>query len=683
MSLQRKAVIGVMLVSAIVMSGLLVFDRLLIADRFGDLERQEVERDALRAQNFVDMEAEALDLLLWDWASWDDMYGFMQTRAPEFLESNLTSDILEGIALAALILLDEQGQPVASRTRWPSGDEAPIPGLRAGEEVLRRIVDQVTTEGELLGIVTLPVNTPLLVASRHILTSEDEGPAAGMLLMARWLDDAFAERMSMALATPLRFERVHQVNWELDDLLDSENGVLAVWEGSELNGHALLLNLDGEPVLLIETSQRREISALRSETFVITVAGMVVMALVLSGLIFFGIRVGLLRGMLRLREEMESVTARGARVTVGADDEVGEVARAVNEMLDRLQETSAEQRRLATLASEQEEVARTALLEMSEGFLSFNEDGRCVLCNPTAGRMLGIDPGDAPGKHISDLLPPIQREQGAASGPQLIVVRGRSLAVTRTAGSDRGRRRSVVVLRDVSDVLDIERLRRDIVSTVSHELRTPLTAIRATVDLFQSGDGGELSEVQQRMIGLMSRNSDRLMQIVNDLLVLSSLEGRNVSIHRDDVDLLLLARRVVDDLSPSAVAASVTLRVEGTNSAVAWGDEQRLRQVLENLVQNAIKFSPDGGDVSVEVTSTEREVTVQVRDSGMGIPAGERQRVFEKFYRTQQGQRVTGSGLGLAIARLIVDLHGGRIHLEGNTPQGTVVTFTVPRPPAG
>jgi len=683
MSLQRKAVIGVMMVSAIVMSGLLVFDRLLIADRFGELERQEVERDALRAQNFIDVEADALDLLLWDWTSWDDMYGFMQTRAPEFLESNLTTDILESIALAALILVDEEGHPVASRTRWPSGDEAPVPGLRAGDDELRRIVEQVATDGELQGIVTLPVNTPLLVSARPILTSEEAGPPAGTLLMARWLDDAFAERMSMALATPLRFERVHQVDWELDDLLNDENGVLAVWEDGELNGHALLLNLDGEPVLLIETSQRRDIAALREQTYLVTVVGVVVTALVLSGLIFFGIRVGLLRGMLRLREEMASVTARGARVTVGADDEVGEVARAVNEMLNRLQETSAERQRLATLASEQEEVARTALLEMSEGFLSFNEDGRCELCNPTAARMLGIDPGEAPGKHISDLLPPIQREQGVAPGPQLIVVRGRSLAVTRTAGSDGGRRRSVVVLRDVSDVLDIERLRRDIVSTVSHELRTPLTAIRATVDLFQSGDGGELSEVQQRMIGLMSRNSDRLMQIVNDLLVLSSLEGRNVSIHRDDVDLLLLARRVVDDLSPSAVAANVTLRVEGAGSAIAWGDEQRLRQVLENLVQNAIKFSPNGGDVSVEVTSAEREVTVQVRDSGMGIPAGERERVFEKFYRTQQGQRVTGTGLGLAIARLIVDLHGGRIHLEGNTPQGTVVTFTVPRPPAG
>ncbi len=145
----------------------------------------------------------------------------------------------------------------------------------------------------------------------------------------------------------------------------------------------------------------------------------------------------------------------------------------------------------------------------------------------------------------------------------------------------------------------------------------------------------------------------------------------------------VLAERVVEDLRPAATAGQVALHLDAPGPAIAWGDEERLRHVLENLVQNAIKFGRPGGQAVVEVRDGPREVTVQVRDNGIGIPPEDRERVFDKFYRTKAAQRVTGSGLGLPIARLLVELHGGTIRADSDGQSGTVVTYTIPVAPAG
>ena len=239
----------------------------------------------------------------------------------------------------------------------------------------------------------------------------------------------------------------------------------------------------------------------------------------------------------------------------------------------------------------------------------------------------------------------------------------------------------MVVLRDVTDILDVERLKRDIIATVSHELRTTLTSIRATVELFQEGEGGALSEVQTRMLTLLSRNTDRLLHIVNDLLALTTLESGTVALRREECDLAVVAARVLEDLQPLAAASAIDLDMDAAGAAVAWGDEPRIRQVIDNLVQNAIKFSPRGSRISLGVRAEDDEVVVSVQDEGPGIAGAEQERVFEKFYRSPGSERQPGTGLGLPIARLIVELHGGRIWIESDGATGTTVLFTVPAPP--
>lgn len=283
---------------------------------------------------------------------------------------------------------------------------------------------------------------------------------------------------------------------------------------------------------------------------------------------------------------------------------------------------------------------------------------------------------------MTELLPGVAAPVGDRSdGPQILELNGRTLAVTRDrSGPPNATRHSVITLRDVTEVLDVERMRRDVISTVSHELRTPLTAIQATVEMLEGAESGPRNEVQSNLVSLLTRNVARLRRILDDLLTLSALEGASVRLDRDRLDIGVLANRVVEDLRPTAIAAGVAISCTAQGEVVAWADEARIRQVLENLVQNAIKFStPDSEGVEVSVSGQISEVRIAVLDHGAGIPASELIRVFERFYRSTTAPRNTqGTGLGLPIARMIVELHAGRIWLQSDGRSGTIAYVTLP-----
>ncbi len=690
LSLRRKAALGLLALAVLSIGALVTFDRLVLPERFDRVERLEVERDALRVVNAMDVRGDLLDVLLFDWSHWDDTYEFMagpSEAADEYRTSNLVDDLLETLGLGALIYLDTDGETYDALWRWPSGESMPIQGLDAGAPAVQALTDKVQASGSSVGVVRLPVGPPMLIAARPITRSSGEGTPRGTLIMAMWLDDSFAQALSASLATPLRFETLASEPNVV--ALAAQADAITIVEQGELNGQALIRDIEGAPAFLVETNQRREIATLRDEAVWLGVAAIILTIGLVAIMVYIAMEVLLLRPMLRVRRELALLDTPGsgdgarARLSAPGRDEIAEVARAVNAMLDRLADSTAEQERLTIAVGEQEEVARTALLEMGEGFLAFDPAGRCQVCNPAAARMLKRSPEQVRGRHITELLPTARAPQ-PSDGPQIVEVSGRALAITRSATlqGTRPGGRSVVVLRDVTDILDVERLKRDIIATVSHELRTPLTSIRATVELFQDGEGGALTEVQGRMLMLLSRNTDRLLHIVNDLLALTTLESGTVALRREEADLAVVAARIVEDLQPLAAASAIDLDVEAdAESAVAWCDEPRIRQVIDNLVQNAIKFSPAGTQVALSTRAEGDEVVVSVRDEGPGIAGAEQERVFEKFYRAPGSDRLPGTGLGLAIARLIVELHGGRIWIESDGETGTTVRFTVPTPP--
>jgi PAS domain S-box-containing protein len=247
--------------------------------------------------------------------------------------------------------------------------------------------------------------------------------------------------------------------------------------------------------------------------------------------------------------------------------------------------------------------------------------------------------------------------------------------------------REELLLREQGQVEELRRLyeqRKQFVAVVSHELRSPLSTILGFSQLLLEGRGS-LTDTQQKMLTIIENGAHRMLGIVSDLLVLEEVDRDGARFEHRPVNLAPVVQDAVEAMLPTAQAGSVTVTADFSGRTVVDGDEQRLRQVLDNLVSNAVKYTPAGGHVTVAVSGDEHGgTTLTVTDTGIGIPEDERHRLFERFFRTSTARSagVPGTGLGLAVVRTIVERHGGTI-TAGPGPEGVGTVFTVRLPALG
>ncbi len=227
---------------------------------------------------------------------------------------------------------------------------------------------------------------------------------------------------------------------------------------------------------------------------------------------------------------------------------------------------------------------------------------------------------------------------------------------------------------------ELDRLKDEFIALVSHELRTPLTSIRGYTELLLDGEAGELGDDQRQFLGVVERNAHRLLHLVGDLLFLAQVEAGKLVLDVGALDVAAVASESVETARPQAEAKGIALTLATSSVPLLAGDRARIAQLFDNLVSNAIKFTPEGGRVDVRVHTHRKRAVLEVRDSGIGIPADEREHLFERFYRTSTAteQAIQGTGLGLAISKAIAEAHDGRITVESEENVGT--TFRVELP---
>ncbi len=254
-----------------------------------------------------------------------------------------------------------------------------------------------------------------------------------------------------------------------------------------------------------------------------------------------------------------------------------------------------------------------------------------------------------------------------------------------------------VRLKDFADQLErtnqelrkIDSMKSEFVSVASHELRTPLAAIKNAVQLILSGKTGEINENQTKFLSMAERNINRLTNILSDLLNLSRIESGKIELKFENIDLKNVVDLAASSLRPHAGVKSIQIEVEIPESLPAvYGDQDKIEQILTNLIGNAVKFTPDGGKIliSAEPISHDQKdgygnmVAISVKDTGIGIPADQLDAVFEKFHQVEGSlhRSVSGTGLGLAITKGLVEAHQGKIVVESEVGKGSAFTFTLP-----
>lgn len=319
------------------------------------------------------------------------------------------------------------------------------------------------------------------------------------------------------------------------------------------------------------------------------------------------------------------------------------------------------------------------------GVIMVDGRGSIVSLNAAAGAIFEIGNRPVFGRAIIELIPSFdldRRVRDALAGHPsrgTIAVTGasepRTLTVT-TLPID-GDDGAIVIASDETLVHDLERTRREFVSSVSHELRTPLSSIKLMVDTL--ADRPDDAEARALFLPRIGGEVDRMVQLVEDLLELARVEGGRMRLRRERLDLARVAAATVRNFEQRAAQLEVTLRFDGT-AAIVDGDENRLAQVIVNLVDNALRHTPAGGRVSVRVGPRDSEAVVVVRDTGVGIPYRDLPHVFERFYVVDRSRarEAGGTGLGLSIVKQIVEAHGGAVHADSELGRGSTFTCSFP-----
>ena len=246
-----------------------------------------------------------------------------------------------------------------------------------------------------------------------------------------------------------------------------------------------------------------------------------------------------------------------------------------------------------------------------------------------------------------------------------------------------GSRASAVgVLRDVARLERTEAMRRTFVADVSHELRTPIASIAAAAETLAEGGADEAETAD--LVALIGRQSVRMRELIDDLMDLAQIESGAVELKREEVSLAALLSEVASDLGTAAEAKRVEVIVTGDPTVAVWGDRRRLGQIARNLLDNAIKFSPDGAPVAVRVDRSAAGPCFSVTDQGPGISKSERDKIFQRFYQVDRSRSKArpGSGLGLAIVKHLAHLHGASVEVEGEVGRGSTFRIQFPAAPA-
>jgi two-component system phosphate regulon sensor histidine kinase PhoR len=326
---------------------------------------------------------------------------------------------------------------------------------------------------------------------------------------------------------------------------------------------------------------------------------------------------------------------------------------------------------------------------LTAGVVRLRDDLTVEFANDAAHVMLERRPGSMVGRSaleafVDTRIEGIARtamESGSANGE--VTVRSASGATVTV----RARRSPVsgvwLVLEDVSELRRLQRIRAEFIDNLSHELRTPLTTISLLAET-AARDAEKASPRLRDRISKIEVETGHLIQMVNELLDLSRIESGTAQLLLDDVDLVRLARATAERLRLFAERQGLRIELDLPDRvSPVRGDEDRLGQVLVNLLHNAVKFSPDGGEVVVGVREEEEQIRVWVRDPGIGVPRADLARIFERFYKVDRARARGrgGTGLGLSISRHVVESHGGRIWAESDEGSGSTFVFTVPLAP--
>jgi two-component system, OmpR family, phosphate regulon sensor histidine kinase PhoR len=472
----------------------------------------------------------------------------------------------------------------------------------------------------------------------------------------------------------------------------------SVAQGSTLVYHAVRYQPPNGPLLVIRMSlplSEVDASATELQRKVLSASLLILLIGGLISLAYFRRLAARIERVRHLAHQIAEGDFRPLPVD-GPRDELSDLAHALNE-------TAAKMDRSFRSLSRERNRSGAILRSMVEGVAVIDAQERLVFSNRAFSEGLNLDPTSIEGRSVievvrnSDLLSLIRRalqgEEGLRTDMVVGIVQQRTFSVTAApvqaleipsatglapapAEKPSG---AVVVLHDVTELRRLERVRQDFVANVSHEFKTPLTAIQGFAETLLAG-ALEDPEHNRRFLEIIRDHAARLAVLTNDLLKLARIEAGQLEIDLGPVNLREVIERCAETTLLKAGQKQIALEIDVPPVLPAVrGDASLLREVLQNLLDNAVQYTPAGGRITVSATAEARDVVVSVEDTGVGIPLVDQERIFERFYRVDaaRSRQAGGTGLGLSIAKHIVEVHGGHLRVDSEVGRGSKFSFSI------
>lgn len=447
-------------------------------------------------------------------------------------------------------------------------------------------------------------------------------------------------------------------------------------------GIPLYLNGEREELFLFQSLESMENAIQSTKRYILLAAGI---AIILTTIFAFFLSTRI-NAPLRKMKEAALAVARGkfdTKVPILTQDEIGELAIAFNQMAKQLKYN-------ITALSEEKEHLSSILRSMADGVITFSKDGTILEVNPPADRFLQslyFEKGFI--RKESNVVPQVlmnlfnESEHKDKEQTGEIAIQGRDwgLIVSPLYSNHGSIRGAVAIIRDITDARRMDKLRTDFIANVSHELRTPISMLQGYSEALVDDIGNE--EDKKDMSRVIYDESLRMGRLVNDLLDLAKVESGKMHLNYEHMELAPYLKRITSKFQVIAKEKGITVSAVLEDDQLSWNfDPDRIEQVLTNLIDNAIRHTPQGGMVEVgQRISDRRGLIIYVQDSGSGIPEEDLPFVFERFYKADKARTrgTSGTGLGLAIAKNIIGTHEGFISVNSTLGEGTIFSFVLPR----
>ncbi|MET1248415.1 cell wall metabolism sensor histidine kinase WalK [Sporolactobacillus sp. STCC-11] len=407
-------------------------------------------------------------------------------------------------------------------------------------------------------------------------------------------------------------------------------------------------------------------------------------ALLVTAVLGFFLARTITRPLVQMQRQVLAVSQGNftRKVKMSEPDEIGQLATSFNNMTMKLREAN------ATTESERRKL-KSVLTYMTDGVIATDRKGNVILMNNRAEQLLNVYRHDVTGNSILDLLK-IRKEHKImdlydlndsivldfSTDDETILLRANFSVVKKDNGLANG---LIAVIHDVTEQEQVDMERREFVANVSHELRTPLTTMKSYLEALQDG-AVEDAALATKFLGVTQRETERMIRLVNDLLQLSRLDSRDYKIQLERTDYISFCQSIIDRFEMSKKQNIDFVRNFQKGSFYVQIDRDKLTQVIDNIISNAIKYSPEGGTITFKITRRGRNVRTMISDQGVGIPKENLSKVFNRFYRVDRARsrKLGGTGLGLAIAKEMIEAQGGEIWAESDWNRGTAIHFVLP-----